>query len=717
MNKLFTKIADVFLGLAMAVGVGVAASQVGAKVAEVKAAEEAFATCDFTTKAASSQSYIKSFAYDGYTVYGGANNQGTWAYMKFGAKKSKASAPTNVTDNYVRSPQLSEDITKIGIQIAQSNIGSEGIVTWGVDVCSDADFTNNVATVSLTTLAHKKAGTYYLTPSNGTSWGSNLYYQVNLHVENTTTTNGVAWVEKVIFYYNHLETQIITASADSAYVGHDINLTTNATSASWAMTANTAGASLSADSGQTITVSATQAGSVTVQATADGYTTVTKTLTFNAFPNVPFVTVVGEITGVYTGESLDLEFKCGSLDGELSVESSNTSVVTAGDAIEVAGEGLVSLDFVGVGDATLSFKDGSNVLATCDVTVLQSQINSITLNKNSLSLAPTESETLVATINKVGTASSAVAWSSDATDVATVNSGGTVTAVAVGTATITATAADGKTAECEVTVATSATYDFTTIDFTDGWSSSYAEHIINYSDGTSVTFAAASHQVSTINNMPVTKGNDVVVVFAASRKITSLSFVCAQWGSKAQTVTLHTSLNLGETFTNTEIKSSDFTLSTTLDAQVNSLKFTFSSTSNQVGISSLTVNYADSQAEVFKNNFMKMNQYVDDDSYDADRCTANYSAAKTAFNAMAEEQRTIFVSNTTYADAKARLVCWAAANGEALNVSNQFAKAANITLNSVFSSKSNNTALIIVASLTALSTVGGYFLIRRRKEN
>ena len=77
-----------------------------------------------------------------------------------------------------------------------------------------------------------------------------------------------------------VEEQTITASNDSVRSNETITLTTNAESATWAITSNTAGASLSTDSGKTTVVSATQAGSVTVQATASGYTTVSKSLTF-----------------------------------------------------------------------------------------------------------------------------------------------------------------------------------------------------------------------------------------------------------------------------------------------------------------------------------------------------------------------------------------------------------------------------------------------------
>lgn len=74
-------------------------------------------------------------------------------------------------------------------------------------------------------------------------------------------------------------------------------------------------------------------------------------------------------------------------------------------------------------------------------------VNSVTLNKTSLTLQEGASETLQATVDPSGT----VKWASDKTSVATVDNNGKVTAVGVGTAKITATAGS-KTASCTVTV-------------------------------------------------------------------------------------------------------------------------------------------------------------------------------------------------------------------------------------------------------------------------
>ena len=75
------------------------------------------------------------------------------------------------------------------------------------------------------------------------------------------------------------------------------------------------------------------------------------------------------------------------------------------------------------------------------------------MNKATTTIAVSGNETLVATITPANATVQTVTWSSDDTDVATVDNTGKVTGVAAGTATITVTTVDGDyTDDCEVTV-------------------------------------------------------------------------------------------------------------------------------------------------------------------------------------------------------------------------------------------------------------------------
>lgn len=132
------------------------------------------------------------------------------------------------------------------------------------------------------------------------------------------------------------------------------------------------------------------------------------------------------------------------------------------------------------------------------------------------------------------------------------------------------------------------------------------------------------------------------------------------------------------------------------------------------------VSNADKVQEFIDDN-MKMNQYVGDNTYDKERCDANYAAAKEAFNGLTASQRELFVDEggegETYEAAYNRLVAWAAANGESLNGSNQLAKSAYVKLEFDVSSNSNSIPFIILAtSMATIALVGGFFFLRKKKE-
>lgn len=103
------------------------------------------------------------------------------------------------------------------------------------------------------------------------------------------------------------------------------------------------------------------------------------------------------------------------------------------------------------GTATITAKalDGDKT-ATFTLTVKEAA-TSVTLNKTAIELSVGASETLTATIAPSG-ADDAVEWTTSDESVATVDENGKVTAVKAGTATITVTTKNGKTAMCTVTV-------------------------------------------------------------------------------------------------------------------------------------------------------------------------------------------------------------------------------------------------------------------------
>ena len=135
---------------------------------------------------------------------------------------------------------------------------------------------------------------------------------------------------------------------------------------------------------------------------------------------------------------------------------------TSDEAVaSVSNQGLVTLKAIGEAVITATAADGSNITATCKVTVEPIVVSAITLSAESLSLRPGDTSQLTATIKPSDASNKAVTWSSSNTAVATVSADGIVTAVAGGTAVITVKAADGSeiSVTCNVTVVPYEVYD------------------------------------------------------------------------------------------------------------------------------------------------------------------------------------------------------------------------------------------------------------------
>ena len=124
----------------------------------------------------------------------------------------------------------------------------------------------------------------------------------------------------------------------------------------------------------------------------------------------------------------------------------------------VSPSGLVTAKSAGTATITCTAKDGSDVKATCKITVKNPvvKVTKVTLNKTTATLAPKETLTLKATVIPTNATNKAVTWKSSNTKIATVSSSGKVTAKAAGTVTITCRAKDGsgKKATCKITVYT-----------------------------------------------------------------------------------------------------------------------------------------------------------------------------------------------------------------------------------------------------------------------
>lgn len=188
-------------------------------------------------------------------------------------------------------------------------------------------------------------------------------------------------------------------------------------------------------------VTAIKTGSATITAKA-GDQIASCIITVEATP-VTSVTLDRSTATLKAGQTITLTATVkpdDATDKTVVWSSSDTDIATVENGVVTA---------VKVGTATITASSGDK-FATCTITVEAIPVTSIALNRTSITLKAGESFTLTATVGPSDATDRTVTWTSSDKTVATV-SDGVVSAIRVGTSTITARAGD-KTATCIVTV-------------------------------------------------------------------------------------------------------------------------------------------------------------------------------------------------------------------------------------------------------------------------
>ena len=200
-------------------------------------------------------------------------------------------------------------------------------------------------------------------------------------------------------------------------------------------------------------ITAVTPGTATITVTTeDGRFTATCIVTV-AVPAVPVASVSLNITEVAltAGETETLVphiTPTNATNQNVSWRSNNANVAT------VDAYGQITAVSAGVAVITVTTECGAR-MATCIVTVIPATVSvtGVSLNRTETTLIIGEAETLTATVVPANADNQNVWWWSDDTNVAIVDDYGRITAVSVGTTTITVTTEDGNfTAICVVTV-------------------------------------------------------------------------------------------------------------------------------------------------------------------------------------------------------------------------------------------------------------------------
>ncbi|MDE6705023.1 MAG: Ig-like domain-containing protein [Treponemataceae bacterium] len=247
------------------------------------------------------------------------------------------------------------------------------------------------------------------------------------------------------------------------------------------------------------TVTALKQGTAVITAEADGKTatcTVTVNPTYVESITLDTTTLtltrgrIGGLTATVTPYNAD--------DTKVTWSSSNTAVATVDDTDGIS----TRVWAVAKGTAVITVQAGDKT-ATCTVTVNPIRVENIKLDKNTFTLTRGTTGKLTAEVEP-SYADTAVTWSSSDTAIATVGTDGTVTAVKVGTATITAQA-DGKEATCTVIVnpirVTRVTLDKNTLTLARGKTGKLTATVTpSNADDTAVTWSSSDRNIATVGS-------------------------------------------------------------------------------------------------------------------------------------------------------------------------------------------------------------------------
>lgn len=346
----------------------------------------------------------------------------------------------------------------------------------------------SIATVSSTgVVTAKKAGSVTITATAADGYGANAKYAIKVYPAvdsialsgNTTVSVG--------------KTTALTATVSPSTVRN--KAVTWTTSDSTIATVNNG------------VVTGVKRGYVTITATSVERPTIKKAISITVTQPVTSLGLPGT-ENVICGNTL-------TLTPTILPSNANNQTLTwttGNSAIATVANGVVTAKKPGKVSITAKTTDGSNLSASCKVTVLR-LVDGITITGPNR-IAAGENASLQATITPVDASNKSVAWSSSDPSIATVDSKGVVLGTGKGSATITATAKDGSNV--------SATYNIQVIKQNVAIKISGADTVYTGTplqltatvtsdeplDDTSVVWSSSDTNIATINGSGIVTGNN-----------------------------------------------------------------------------------------------------------------------------------------------------------------------------------------------------------------
>ena len=374
---------------------------------------------------------------------------------------------------------------------------------------------NSVATVSNNGLVTaKSAGSATITAT--TADGSNKSASCNLTVNQLAT--GVT-LNQTSATINNGETLQLTATVSPS---NTTNKTVTWTSSNNSVATVSSNGFVTAKSAGTATITATTADGSNLSASCQ--------ITVNQL--VTSITLSKSSATIVVDRTLQLTYTVtpsNATNKAVTWTSSDPAVAT------VSTGGLVTTKSVGTTTITATTVDGSDLSASCQVTVTPQLATGVTLSQTTANMLIENTLQLTATVSPDNTTDKTVTWSSSNTAVVTVSSTGLVTAKSVGNATITVTTADGsnKSATCQVTVnprlVTGITLNKTTATLNNGETVQLTATVTpGNATNPAVTWTSSNISVATVSGsgLVTAKGRGTATITATTTDGTNLSATC-----------------------------------------------------------------------------------------------------------------------------------------------------------------------------------------------
>lgn len=153
--------------------------------------------CDFTKKANGHSNYNDKWTYDdNWEIFGGANNNNGWEYVKMGGKSATLSSANPVY--IVNKSAFDCEIASVKVTFPAGSFSKSGMScnSWGVKVYSDLACTQLLYTVNGGTISNS-AAELTIEAQENEPWSAGCAIQVYWDLANTSSTNGIVLVSKI----------------------------------------------------------------------------------------------------------------------------------------------------------------------------------------------------------------------------------------------------------------------------------------------------------------------------------------------------------------------------------------------------------------------------------------------------------------------------------------------------------------------------------------